>query len=142
MNLHSNENGPCRPRRAIGCLIAVLAFFALAASLAACTSSTGGDGTLTGGDGTPGPGCLASANANCSSLPNGTNCPGPPTICVACGSGLYTPSLSFCTCSSGKWNCGPPAPGQVQCPSAVGHYVDPACTMLYGSGAGVDAAAD
>src|ERR1017187_3365371 len=51
MNLHSNENGPCRPTRAIGCLIAVLAFVALAASLAACTSSTGGDGTLTGGDG-------------------------------------------------------------------------------------------
>ncbi len=41
-----------------------------------------------------------------------------------------------------QWNCGPPAPGQVQCPSAIGHYVDSACTMRYGSDAGVDAAAD
>ena len=123
MYLHSNENGPCRPRRAIGCLIAALAFVALAAGLAACTSSTGGDGTLR-------PGCLASANADCSSYPSGTNCPGP-TICVACGLGLYTPSPSFCTCASGKWNCGTTAPGhQVQCPNPIGQYVDSACAAL------------
>jgi hypothetical protein len=69
-------------------------------------------------------------------------CPGPPTVCVPCGAGVYTPSESFCRCTSSTWDCAPPAAGQVQCPSPVSNadfYVDPSCSVPYGADAGPDA---
>jgi hypothetical protein len=77
------------------------------------------------------PGCLGYPSASCSGYPEGTDCPGPPTVCVSCGMGVYTLSESLCICTSGTWRCAPPASGQVQCTSPIGQYVDPACTVLY-----------
>ncbi|MDP9002417.1 MAG: hypothetical protein M3O46_20180 [Myxococcota bacterium] len=45
---------------------------------------------------------------------------------------MYTLTESFCRCASGAWGCTPPAAGDVQCPSPVGHYMDPTCTVPYG----------
>jgi hypothetical protein len=124
--------------------------------VAGCNSSSAPsapDGSATGAqDGSPsgsqdspsglGPGCLGSPDASCSPYPEGTACPGPPTVCVLCGVGIYTRSESICSCRSGTWDCAPPTTGEVQCPSPVGQYVDPACTVLYGTDAGADAAVE
>jgi hypothetical protein len=81
-----------------------------------------------------GPGCLGSPDASCAPYPEGTVCPGPPTVCVPCGAGVYTLTESFCQCTSSAWDCTPPAAGDVQCPSPVGQYADPTCTVPYGGG--------
>lgn len=126
----------------------------LAAALAVCCSlscNSGGNGT----GGTPvgveagpdshgssglGPGCLGSQGASCSSSPGEVViCPGPPTVCVPCGPGIFTLSESFCRCTSSTWDCAPPAAGEVQCSSPVGQYVDPACTISYGGDGGGNA---
>jgi hypothetical protein len=54
------------------------------------------------------------------------------------------PSPSFCLCTSGTWDCAPPEAGTVTCPSPAADgdlYVDPACTMAYGSVPDEDAGA-
>ena len=67
-------------------------------------------GVEAGSDSTSlGPGCLGSPDASCAPYPEGTVCPGPPTVCVPCGAGAYTLTESFCHCTSGAWDCTPPA---------------------------------
>ena len=126
--------------RALGCTAIVTL------AIGACTSvGSGGPDASTGA---LGPGCLGAPNASCTPYPQGTVCPGPPTVCVACGTGIYTLTQSDCICTTGTWTCDPPAAGAVVCPNPVGQYVDPACTVLYpgpvdsGVDAGVDAGAD
>lgn len=61
-------------------------------------------------------------------------CPGGPSVCVQCAPGVYTPSASFCSCTSGTWACAAPTGSQVQCPDPVANsdfYVDPSCTVPY-----------
>jgi hypothetical protein len=134
----------------VGFLFCALAF------VAGCnSSSTAGspDGSTTGapdgsssgtqdGSSALGPGCLGSPDASCSPYPEGTVCPGPPTVCAPCGAGIYTRTESDCSCTSGNWHCASPTAGEVQCPSPVGQYVDPTCTVLYGTDAGADAAVE
>jgi hypothetical protein len=82
-----------------------------------------------------GPGCLGSPGGSCSPYPEGTQCPG----------GVYSPSSSFCRCTSGKWNCVPPTAGEFQCPNPVegsNFYVDPSCAVPYIGDAGMDGAPD
>ncbi len=129
--------------RFLGALVMVSSCLALG-----CTSSNAANGPVDGSaDSTAlGPGCLGSPGASCSPYPEGTVCPGPPTVCVPCGSGVYTLTESVCHCTSSAWDCTLPAPGEVQCPSPVGRYVDPACTVPYGNdggdaGTGIDATA-
>jgi hypothetical protein len=86
-----------------------------------------------------GPGCLGAPDESCSPYPEGTLCPGPPTVCVSCGAGIYTPSQSVCRCTSGTWSCAPPPAGEVHCSSPVGQFVDPSCSVLSDGDAGMDA---
>jgi hypothetical protein len=99
------------------------------AGLLGCTSGTAG-GQSSG----LGPGCLGSPGKACSPYPEATVCPGGPTVCVECRVGVYTPSSSLCSCTSGVWACAPPSVGQTQCPSPVANsdfYVDPSCSVPY-----------
>jgi hypothetical protein len=72
-------------------------------------------------------------------------CPGGPPVCAQCAVGVYTPSSSFCRCTSGTWDCAAPAPGEVQCPNPMASsnfYVDPACTIPYGGPPGIGILSD
>jgi hypothetical protein len=101
---------------------------------------TSGDGGLDATGSGLGPGCIGSQGMACSSLPGEVVvCPGPPTVCVQCATDVYTPSLSSCRCTLGTWDCTAPEAGTVQCPDVVAggdFYVDPACSVAYGSDAG------
>jgi|GEM_PF-2409273 len=104
-------------------------------------SAIGVSGASANGSSAIGPGCLGSPGESCSPYSEGTVCPGPPTVCVPCGPGVYTPSESFCRCTSSTWDCGPPAVGQVQCASPVSNadfYIDPSCSVPYVADAGPD----
>jgi hypothetical protein len=73
------------------------------------------------------PGCRGSPGANCSSYPEGTQCPGGSEVCVMCGNATYTLAPGDCICKSSVWSCG--GASNVVCPScAPGTYSDPTCT--------------
>jgi hypothetical protein len=128
----------------------VALFAAGAGVLAPACTGTLSPGSLDSGIAvtTTGPGCLGAPNGSCAGYGQGTVCPGPPMVCVACGPGIYTFSDSDCICASGTWSCSAPQPGEVTCSGPEGQYVDPACTVLYpgpqeaGVDAGKDAGAD
>lgn len=89
---------------------------------------------------------MGSPGQPCSPYADGARCPGGPIVCVQCGAGVYTPSASFCTCTSGTWDCVPPTAGEVQCPNPIpipggDLYVDPACSIPYGATSVIDAGA-
>jgi hypothetical protein len=107
--------------------------------------STDGDaaGVDAGGESSAlGPGCLGSPGQACAPAPEGSVCPGGPNVCVLCGPGTYTQSISFCRCTSGIWACAPPTAAQISCPSPAPNsdfYADPACSVPYGSDAAASA---
>jgi hypothetical protein len=121
-------------------------FLVLAVVLGACNGDTiGGSlpdaalGLADAADETTGPGCVGSPDASCPAHPDETLvCPGSTINCVSCGVGVYTLAPSWCTCVGGTWRCGPPTAQEVRCPTPVGQYVDPNCTVLYGADAGGD----
>jgi hypothetical protein len=93
-------------------------------AVVACSSST----TLLS------PGCVGSPGMSCS--PNGADCPGPPSVCVQCGAGLYVMTASNCLCTAGTWACGPPTAGEVACPYPNSAYIDPSCSVMFRADAG------
>jgi hypothetical protein len=62
--------------------------------------------------------------------------------CVQCSPTVYAFSSSFCRCTSGRWDCALPVTGQVQCPTTVGQYSDPSCSVPYGIDAATGVAPD
>jgi hypothetical protein len=113
---------------------------------AGSVAATSAEGGLDATSSALGPGCLGSPGMACNSRPGEVvMCPGEPTVCLQCSTDLYVTSPSFCRCTSGTWDCVPPEAGTVTCPNPMAGadlYVDPACSMPYGSMPQEDAGAD
>jgi hypothetical protein len=89
--------------------------------------------------------CSGSTGASCADSPEGTGCPGDPTVCIKCAPDAYVQALSECRCTSGTWDCFPPEAGTVTCPNPLPDTqfnADPSCSVPYVGDARMDAAPD
>jgi hypothetical protein len=97
----------------------------------ACSSSP------SNGPSTPNPGCVETNGAACATSLEGNQCTG--AVCTPCGNQIWAlGAIVTCTCTSGAWSC--PGEDAGACNgSASALYANPACTVLVGSDAGIDA---
>jgi hypothetical protein len=88
--------------------------------------------------------CTGSPGLSCGDLPEGTKCPGEPTVCTQCAPGVFVQTESQCQCTSGTWACSAPEAGTVTClnplPETGQFFSNLVCSLPYGGDSGSDAA--